>query len=71
MRWHRASDPNKRNLPGTALIVLYTLHTCMIIAINLGLQLTHTEQGLWIYGLCFPMIVAWLALMVDLFIWPE
>jgi hypothetical protein len=47
------------------LLGLFAAHTCMIAAVNLGLNLTHTEQGLWIYGICVPMVVAWVKVQVE------
>jgi hypothetical protein len=62
----RARDHNKFSLAGFVMIGLFAIHTCMIAAVNLGLELTHLEQGLWIYGICVPMVLAWAKVQVEL-----
>jgi hypothetical protein len=63
----RANDPNKLTPAGVALLGLFAIHTCMIAAVNLGLDLTRTEEGLWIYGICVPMIVTWVVVTIEVF----
>jgi hypothetical protein len=70
LKWLRASSRQKLSPAGWALVGLFALHTCIIVAVNCGLQLTHTEQGLWIYGICIPMIMAWVVVVIDVLTWP-
>jgi hypothetical protein len=58
MKWHRASDPNKLNPRGMALLILFAVHFCTIIAINCGLNVTEPYRSAWVCGIMIPMIVA-------------
>jgi hypothetical protein len=37
----------------------------MIAAVSLGLELTHVQQDAWIAGVLVPMVVAWLAVVIE------
>jgi hypothetical protein len=71
MRWHRARNRNKLSPAGVALVTLFAIHTCVIAAVNLDLlQLTRTGEGVWIYGICVPMILSWLVVVIEVLTWP-
>jgi hypothetical protein len=38
----------------------------MIAAVNLGLELTHAEETAWICSVMVPMVVAWVAVEIEL-----
>jgi hypothetical protein len=62
----KTRDHNKLSPAGVVLVGLFTLHTCMIAAVNLGLELTHAEEAAWICGVMVPMIMAWVAVEIEL-----
>jgi hypothetical protein len=67
----RANDPNKLRPTGVVLLGLLAIHFCMVAAVNFGLDVPEPYRFAWVCGIMVPMVVAWLALIVDLFIWPE
>jgi hypothetical protein len=64
---NKARDPNKLSPACIALVGLFTVHTSMIAAVNLGLELTHAEQDAWMAGVLVPMFVAWLTVTIEVF----
>jgi hypothetical protein len=64
---NKARDPNKLSPPGIALVGFFAVHACMIAAVSLGLQLTHTEQDAWMCGVIVSMAVAWLVVVIEVF----
>jgi uncharacterized membrane protein len=66
----RANDPNKLRLTGIVLFVFLAIHFCMVAAVNCGLDVPEPYRMLWVYSVMVPMIVAWVALVIDPLIWP-
>jgi hypothetical protein len=62
---HRTRDRNKLTPAWWIMVGLFAIHTCTIAAVNLGLELTRTQEGLWIYGICIPMVVAWVKVQIE------
>jgi hypothetical protein len=61
----KARDPNKLSPACVVMLGLFTLHTAIIAAVNLGLQLTHTEQDIWVCAVMVPMVVAWVKVEIE------
>jgi hypothetical protein len=65
----RANDPNKLTPAGVALVSLYALHSAMIAAVSLGLDVRDPWRAVWLFSVGVPMFVAWLVVMIEEIIW--
>jgi hypothetical protein len=50
---------------GWTLIGLYAMHSAMIAAIQLGVEVHDPWRAIWLFSIGVPMFVAWLVVVIE------